>query len=197
MSAGLPVDRRALIEALGAAGGDSILVVGDASALHVHVHLADPGPALTAGVAAGALRNIKIDNMQIQHEEWAASHEGAAASEGPGRQLPAIGLVAVATGPGIAAAFRELGAVPLLALDGARPSTGAFIEAARRAGEEHVFLLPNDKDAVMAAEQAAREAPEFISVLPTRSLPAGMSAAVAYVADEERADNRARDARCH
>lgn len=187
VGAGLPLDRGALLEALADAGGDSILVVGDASALHVHVHMDDPGPALTAGVAAGALRNVKIDNMQLQHEEWAAGHEGAPTSGAPNKPLPAVGLVAVAAGPGIAAAFRELGAAPLLTIHGARPSTGEFIEAARRAGEQHVFLLPNDKDAVMAAEQAAREAPEFISVLPARSLPAGMSAAIAYVADDERA----------
>jgi dihydroxyacetone kinase-like predicted kinase len=143
--------------------------------------MADPGPALSAGIGAGSLRNVKIDNMQLQHEEWAAGHEGASAAQ----PVPLVGLVAAAAGPGLAATFRELGAVPLLTSDGEKPSAGAFLEAARRAGERHVFLLPNDKDAVMAAEQAAREAPDFISVIPARSIPAGMSAAVAYQPDDD------------
>jgi dihydroxyacetone kinase-like predicted kinase len=147
--------------------------------------MADPGPALTVGVAAGALRNIKIDNMQLQHAEWAAGHEDAAA-RGP---LPPIGLVAVASGPGIAAAFRELGAVAITPAGSGKPSPGAFLEAARRAGERHVFLLPNDKDAIMAAEQAAREAPDLISVVPARSLAAGMSAAVAFQPDGDPEEN--------
>lgn len=176
-SAGAALDREALLRSLEDADGDSILVVGDARALHVHVHIADPGPALSAGVMAGGLRNIKIDNMQIQHEEWATGHELAAA---PSRPLPAVGLVAAAPGAGIASAFRELGALPLLT-DANKPSAGAFLDAARRAGTRHVFLLPNDKDAIMAAEQAATEAPDFISVVPTRSLPTGVSAAVAYL----------------
>ncbi len=176
-SAGAALDREALLRSLEDADGDSILVVGDARALHVHVHIADPGPALSAGVMAGGLRNIKIDNMQIQHEEWATGHELAAA---PSRPLPAVGLVAAAPGAGIASAFRELGALPLLT-DANKPSAGAFLDAARRAGTRHVFLLPNDKDAIMAAEQAAAEAPDFISVVPTRSLPTGVSAAVAYL----------------
>jgi dihydroxyacetone kinase-like predicted kinase len=114
---------------------------------------------------------------------WAAAQE--AASEGAG-ELPRLGLVAVAAGPGLAAAFRELSAVPLRLEDGAKPSAGAFLEAARRAGTEHVFLLPNDKDAVLAAEQAAGEAPDLVSVVPARSVAAGISAAVAYLADGER-----------
>jgi dihydroxyacetone kinase-like predicted kinase len=153
-------------------------VVGDQTALHVHVHMADPGPAFSAGIALGGLHRIKVDNMQAQHEEWAAGHE--AASESTPEVLPALGLVAVATGPGIAAAFRDLGAVAL-SPDGGKPSAGAFLEAARRAGEQHVFLLPNDKDAVLAAEAAATEAPEFITVVQARTVAAGLSAAVAYL----------------
>ena len=70
-------DGAALIAALEAAGGESILVVGEPRALHVHVHMADPGPALSAGVAQGELSAVKVDNMQAQHETWAAGHEQA------------------------------------------------------------------------------------------------------------------------
>ena len=75
------LDRDALTVALNAAGGESVLVVGDAEALHVHVHIDDPGPALSAGATAGALEAVKVENMQAQHEQWAAGH-GAAAPAG-------------------------------------------------------------------------------------------------------------------
>jgi dihydroxyacetone kinase-like predicted kinase len=188
----VPLDRIAIQHALEVAGGESVLVVGDPEALHIHVHLEDPGPAFSIGVAAGELRNVKVDNMQFQHEAWAAAQ----------RTLPRVGVVAVAPGAGIAAAFRELGAVPLVFPDGRKPSASEFLQAARTAGSDHVFLLPNDKDAVMAAETAAREAPEFVSVIPTRSLVAGIAAAVGYVAGASADDLRgamlaaAANARC-
>ncbi|MGE0227212.1 MAG: DAK2 domain-containing protein [Dehalococcoidia bacterium] len=175
-----PLDEAALLAALEATGGDSILVVGDPDALHVHVHVEDPGPALTAGVAAGMLSGIKIDNMQLQHEAWSATHREAA---GVAAAIPPIGVVAVAAGPGIAEAFRALGAVALRA-DG-KPSPAAFLQAARSAGSKRVFLLPNDVDAIMAAEQAAREEPDLLTVIPTRSIPAGIAAAVAATPDDD------------
>lgn len=179
---GATLDRDLLVRRLEEAGGESILVVGDPDALHVHVHAQDPGPALSAGIAAGSLDDIKIDNMQAQHERWSAAHRGADGS-GPG-SAPAYAqaaVVASAAGPGIAAAFRELGAVPMQS-DG-KPTAGAFLDAARAAASERVFLLPNDRDAVMAAEVAAAEEPDRIVVIPARSIPAGVAAAVAFVAD--------------
>jgi dihydroxyacetone kinase-like predicted kinase len=95
--------------------------------------------------------------------------------------LPVIGLVAVARGTGIAAAFRELGATRIL--DGGetgKASAGELLEAARASGREHAVLLPNDKDVLMAAETAAAQAPGFITVISTRSAAAGLAAAVAY-----------------
>ena len=180
---GVPLDRGAMLTALESTGGDSILVVGDPDALHVHLHLEDPGPGLSVGVHFGLLRDIKIDNMQLQHEAWSAAHRAGAVD---GRSSDrALGLVAAATGPGIAAAFRELGALPLL--DGAKPTPATFLEAARSTGSKRVFLLPNHVDAIMAAEQAAREEPELVRVIPARSIPAGIAAAVAYSPDGDAA----------
>lgn len=179
--AGPGIDRRALQEELAGLGGESILVVGDARTVHVHVHLADPGPGISAGVRYGELTAVKVDNMQAQHEDWL---RGLGGPDGEptagGAALPAIGLVAVAPGEGFARTFRDLGAVALLQDEGAKTSAGELLRAARRAGTDHVFLLPNDRDILMAAEQAAREAPGFITVLPSRSAPAGIAAAVAY-----------------
>lgn len=179
---GAPLDRVALLGALEAVGGDSILVVGDPDALHVHVHLEDPGPALSVGVAFGEVHEVKVDNMQLQHEAWSAAHRDGAI---PAVATPvaAISVVAVANGPGIAAAFRDVGAVPLLT--SARPSPADFLDLARSSGSRHVFLLPNDRDAIMAAEQAALEAPGLVTVIPTRSIPAGIAAAVAATPDDD------------
>ena len=178
------LDRDAITAALQRAGGESALVVGDASALHVHVHMADPGPALSAGAAAGALSAVKVDNMQAQHERWAAEHRAA-------RAPSALGLVAVAPGPGIAAAFRALGAVVVDSAD-VKPSADQLLAAARSTGSAHVLLLPNDKDVRLAAEQAAAEVPGLITVLPTRSYVAGLSAAVEYTPDGDPAVGAAR-----
>ena len=172
----LRLDRQALTKRLEDLGGDSILVVGDLSTLHVHVHMVDPGPALSVGAALGSLSQVKVDNMQAQHEEWAA----ARADDAPIEVQPGLGLVAVARGAGIAAAFRGLGAVVALPPDDARPSSGELLEAARRAGRERVLLLPNDSDAFMSAEQAARESDGRIIVVPARSVAQGLSAAMAF-----------------
>ena len=178
------LDRAGIAAALQRAGGESTLVVGDADALHVHVHMADPGPALSAGAAAGALSAVKVDNMQAQHERWAAEHRAA-------RAPSALGLVAVAPGPGIAAAFRALGALVVSSAD-VKPSAVQLLAAARSTGSSHVLLLPNDKDVRLAAEQAAAEALGLITVLPTRNYAAGLSAAVEYTPDGDPAAVAAR-----
>lgn len=174
------LDRQSLLKHLGELGGDSILVVGDLSTLHVHVHVVDPGPAISAGAAMGSLSQVKVDNMQAQHEEWAAARADDSAPE----VTAGLGLVAVARGAGFAAAFRGLGAVVALPPDDARPSSGELLEAARRTGRTHVVLLPNDSDAMMAAEQAARESDGAITVIPAKSVTAGLSAALAFNAHD-------------
>lgn len=173
------LDRQSLSQRLNDLGGESILVVGDLSTLHVHVHMRDPGPALSAGATVGSLSAVKVDNMQSQHEDWAAR-----ASEPPPMVLPGLGLVAVARGAGFEAAFRGLGAIVAIPPDDARPSAGELIEAARRTGRANVLLLPNDSDVLMAAEQAAQQSEGLITVLPSRSMSAGLSAALAFNADD-------------
>jgi hypothetical protein len=183
---GTALERSGLESALEALGGESILVVGDATALHVHVHLVDPGPALSAGAARGSLSAIKVENMQAQHEQWVAGHEGAE-RRADAIASRALGLVAVAPGPGIAAAFRALGAVTVMPRDGAKPSAGELLAAVRGAGQ-HVLLLPNDKDVLFAAEAAAAELPGLVTVVPSRNIAAGLSAALAYHAEGDPED---------
>jgi len=174
------IDLGAMERELLAAGGESLLVVGDARTVHVHVHLDDPGPALTIGARAGALDSVKIENMQTQHEAWMSGHEGAA-NAAPAPPVAPVALVAIARGSGIASAFRNLGAtVVLQPLPGAKTSAGEILEAARRAATERAIVLPNDRDVLMAAEAAEREAPGFITIVPSENVAAGLAAAIYY-----------------
>jgi DAK2 domain fusion protein YloV len=182
---GSGLSRESLHATIEAAGGESLIVVGYEDALHLHVHMEDPGPAISAGAAAGDLANVKVENMQAQHDAWASGH-GASDGEIALEELPSLGLVAVSQGRGIAAAFRELGATQVV--DGgptANPSAGELLGAARRAGRDHVFLLPNDPNVIMAAEQAAAEEPGLVTVIATRSVAAGFGAAMAYAPEGE------------
>ncbi len=173
---------RATIEAdLETAGGSSILVVGDPSMLRVHVHVATPDDAFAVGERYGSLAARKAEDMQAQHEAWMddLDHEG----QDPAT-LPAIGLIAVVEGRGIAAAFRDLGAGRvLLGQPGVKVSAGDILESARRAGRDHAIVLPNDKDMLMAAHQAAAASDGFLSVVPSRSPASGLSAALEYRAE--------------
>jgi uncharacterized protein len=188
---GEALDRDALERALSETGGESLLVVGDARALHVHVHATDPGPALSAGAAAGALDGVKIENMQAQHEQWAHAHRLRSAPPAADDEPPTLGLVAVAAGPGLAAAFRDLGATAIV--EGGptfNPSAGELLAAARAAAREHAFLLPNDSNVLLAAEQAAAQEPGFVTVIAARSTPAGLAAALCYEPEGEREEVR-------
>jgi len=189
---GEDIDLRAIERDLIAVGGESLLVVGDAQTAHVHVHVEDPGPALSIGARAGALDSVKVENMQTQHEAWMAEHEGggtANRSTARARPIDPIGLVAIASGAGIAAAFRDLGAaVVLQPKPGAKTSAGEILEAARRAATERAIVLPNDRDVLMAAEAAAREIPGFITVVPSRNVAAGLAAAIYYAATGDPAE---------
>ena len=176
------IDLAAIEASLLAMGGESLLVVGDARTAHVHVHVEDPGPALSVGARAGALDSVKVENMQTQHEAWMAGHEPAEDGDGsPSSPTTPIGLVAIASGEGIARAFRDLGAaVVLQPRDGAKTSAAEIIEAARCAGTEGAIVLPNDGDVLMAAEAAAREAAGFITVVPSRNIATGLAAAIYF-----------------
>ena len=180
--------REEIERTLVAAGGESVLVVGETDALRVHVHMDDPGPALSAGAAVGSLASVKVDDMQAQHEAWTAGHS-APGQEAAGT-LPRAGLVAVARGEGIVRALREIGVRVIV--DGgpsANPSVEQLLAASHRAASEHVFLLPNDGNVILTGEAAAAaEAPGFLTVIPTKSLATAYSAAVAFVPDGERSE---------
>jgi uncharacterized protein len=155
--------------------GDCLLVVGDSSALKVHVHTDDPGAALTRGVAVGTLDKIEIANMHLQTAQREERLTGALGVD------KACEAVAVVTGAGIRRLFEELGAGQLV--DGGRtmnPSAQQLVDAIERAPAPEAILLPNNPNVLLSAEQAARHASKPVRVIPTRSLQEGLAALVAY-----------------
>ena len=155
--------------------GDSLLVVGDRTALKVHVHTDDPGRALQLGLARGQLEGIEIANMHQQ------------AHQREERLLRAVpetadrcAVVAVSTGAGNRALFESLGAI---VVDGGRtmnPSTSDLVDALGSVASQEVIVLPNSGNVIMAAEQAADHSTKTARVVPTRSLQAGLAAMVAF-----------------
>jgi DAK2 domain fusion protein YloV len=164
--------------------GDSLLVVGDRTALKVHVHTDDPGRALSLGVARGIVGGVEVANMhtQTQQREERLLH---AVPEHGGASV----VVAVAAGDGNRRLFESLGAI---VVDGGRtmnPSTSDLLAAIAAASAPEAIVLPNNANVIMAAEQAAANAQKTVRVVATRSLQAGLAALVAFDATVGADDN--------
>jgi hypothetical protein len=166
--------------------GDSLLVVGDPSALKVHVHTDDPGAALSLGTRAGAIEGIEIADMHRQTEQ----REERLLAALPG-EAARSGVVAVVAGDGNRRLFEDLGAERIV--EGGQtmnPSTADLLEAVDSVRAEEVVLLPNNSNVLLAAEQASRVAGKPVRVVPTESIPAGLAALVAFH-NERSADENA------
>ncbi len=163
--------------------GDSLLVVADEELLKVHVHVETPGEVITKGQRFGELVAVKIENMRQQHstileEEQGANQHGVQQAEKP--KAP-FAIVTVAMGEGVSELFRSLGAAHVI--EGGQtmnPSTEDIVKAIESAHAEHVFIFPNNSNIIMAAEQAASVAPCGVSVIPTKTVPQGLAAAIAF-----------------
>ncbi len=168
---------RADIEAM----GECPLVLGDESIVKVHVHVPDPGVAISYGARLGSLRDVVVEDMQAQSEAFTA--QAAPARPTTGENLPVVeaAFIAVAAGDGLTRTFKEVGA--RVVVDGGQtmnPSVDDFLSAIARANARSVILLPNNGDTVMTAQQAAEisEIPAY--VVATRTLAQGIAAAVAF-----------------
>lgn len=160
--------------------GTSVLVVGDASAVRVHIHTLDPGGALSAGVRQGALTRVKIDNMDEQRAVFGRPGVGSRVASPPAGALT-LPVVAVVTGAGFAELYRNLGATCVMTDDRATNPSVAELTAAIRAVEaSEVLLLPNDPNVAPAAEQVARVADQTVLVVPTQDPAQGVAALLAY-----------------
>ncbi len=157
--------------------GDSLLVVGDRTALKVHVHTDDPGAALSLGVAQGTIAGIEIANM---HEQTAQREARLLEAVAEPRATHASGVVAVASGAGNRKLFESLGAVVVDGGTTMNPSTADLVAAIDAADEKEVLVLPNNGNVIMGAEQAVANAVHPARVVPTRTLQAGLAALVVF-----------------
>ena len=156
---------------------ESLVIVGDDRFIRVHVHMEDPGVALTYGAGLGELDQIKIDNMNLQNQDWASGHQE--------RNTPksGIALVAVAPGEGLAQLFTDTsGALVVSGGQTMNPSVAQLIAAAERSGAEDVILLPNNKNVAITATQAAERENETqrLHVVLTSTVQQGIAAALAF-----------------
>lgn len=173
--------------------GDSVLVVGDDRLVRVHVHTDDPGAALSRGTKAGSLLQVKVDNIRQQADRFLELHEARQAAPGP--QAPpappqAISTVAVAAGEGLATVFRSVGCTQVVSGGPTmNPSTGDLLVAVEACPSSEVIVLPNDKNIIMAAEQAKELTQKRLEVVPTRSVPQGIAALLALNPDADLESN--------
>ncbi|HEX3807116.1 MAG TPA: DAK2 domain-containing protein [Gaiellaceae bacterium] len=155
--------------------GDSLLVVGDRTALKVHVHTDDPGKALSLGVARGVVGGVEIANMHVQTQEREARLLSPVEDA-----TDTCAVVAVAAGAGNRTLFDSFGA---RVVDGGatmNPSTEAILAAIERVAAPEVVVLPNNGNVIMSAEQASDHSSKKVRVVPTRSIQAGLAALVAF-----------------
>ena len=185
--------------------GDSIVVVADDEIVKTHVHTNDPGLAIQKALTHGSLSKIKIDNMREEHQERlikdaekAAAQQAAeeAAKEAPVSTEPEkeMGFVAVSIGEGLNEIFKELGVDYMI--EGGQtmnPSTEDVLDAIAKVSAKTVFVLPNNKNIILAAQQAASlcEDKEVI-VLPTKTIPQGITALINFIPEQSAQENEAR-----
>lgn len=179
---------RAFLESI----GDCVVAVEDDDIIKVHVHTEHPGQAIEEGLLFGSLINLKIDNMRYQHENKAK--EAAAArkqSFTPAEPEKPFGFAAVASGAGIEELFRNLGADCIIrGGQTMNPSTDDILQAVMATPAETVFVLPNNKNIIMAAEQAVKLADRKVCVLQTRTVPQGITAMMNFDPDSDFESNR-------
>ena len=159
---------------------ESTVIIGGGSAVRVHVHTEDPGAALTFGVGYGDLDEVKIDNMSLQNRDWASGHRERARPE---EIRPGVSVIAVASGPGLAALFQDAGCAAIVpGGQTLNPSASEIIDAALSAGTTDVIVLPNNGNVILTAAQAADAGAEGVSlyVVNTRSMPQGTAAMLGF-----------------
>lgn len=180
--------------------GDSIVVVADDEIVKTHVHTNDPGLALQKALTHGSLSRIKIDNMREEHQEklikdaekLAAQQKEEEEKQKENEPNKPVGFITVSIGEGMNEIFRGLGADYII--EGGQtmnPSTEDMLAAIDKVRADHIFILPNNKNIIMAAKQAAELTEDKdIIVLPTTTVPQGIVALVNYIPDYSAEENK-------
>ena len=156
--------------------GGSLLVVGNPDLVRVHIHTDTPGEVLTEAHRFGSLDGVKADNMDIQQE----AHFASIALEGSKLVAPRVPVVSIATGAGMESVFDGFGAFVVHGGSSMNPSTGDIAHGIEAVDGEWAVVLPNNANVVMAARQAAQQSGKDVRVIPTRTVPEGIAALMAF-----------------
>jgi DAK2 domain fusion protein YloV len=166
--------------------GDSVLVVGDARAVKVHVHCDLPGQAIDYGISQGRVTAVLVENMQLQYEEFKArAAADPSRNNGDRLSLPeemaAVSIIAVASGEGLSRVLESIGVSAIVSGGQTmNPSTQDLLQAIERVPSNEVIVLPNNGNIVLAARQAQELAAKKVAVVPTRTVPEGIAALLAF-----------------
>ena len=176
-----PASIRETVSALGV----SAVVVGTKSTVRVHVHVADPGTVLSAAVAIGMVSQVNVENMDSQHVEFSAAHR-----QDPVAQPLESAVVTVVRGKGFEAVVNSLGVSEVLqGGDTMNPSVKDLLEAVGRVPSEQVILLPNNRNIIPAARQAAKLSDKSVTVVASDTIPQGIGALLSFSPDRDSATN--------
>ncbi|USK35662.1 DAK2 domain-containing protein [Bacillus sp. F19] len=172
--------------------GDSLLVIADEEIVKVHIHAEYPGQVLTYAQRYGSLINMKIENMRQQHTSLLDNVPSMPAAEpvSKKKEKQKFGIVAVTMGKGIADLFRSIGSHSVI--EGGQtmnPSTEDIVQAIKDVHAENVIILPNNSNIVMAAQQAASVVDDHVIVIPSKTVPQGMAAMLAFNSSASAEDN--------
>ncbi len=167
--------------------GDSLVVVADGDLLKVHVHTSDPGLVIRKATSLGELTSVKIENMRLQHQNILALAENEAKAPAPLGPRKDFGFVAVSNGEGLKEVFEGLGVdVVITGGQTMNPSTEDIISAAEKINADVIYVLPNNKNIILAAQQAAEMTTDKeLIVIPSKSVPQGISALISYMPTED------------
>ena len=171
--------------------GDSMMVIDDEDIVKVHIHTNNPGYVLEKAVKIGSLTKIKIDNMKEQHNNILATEEELASSKPVFQEPPAkYGFVSVCVGEGVEQVFRDLGTNEIICGGQTmNPSTEDIIGAIDRINAENIFVLPNNKNIIMAAKQAKDISEKNIIIIESKNIAQGISAMFAFNPEAEVSEN--------
>ena len=179
-----PEDLRTFLQTL----GDSLVLVDDDEIIKVHVHTNEPGTAMQEALKYGSFVTVKVENMRLQHTEKILSEQELEPKiAAPEKKF---GVVSVCVGDGIASVFRDLGADGLISGGQTmNPSTQDILTAVNKVPAETVFVFPNNKNIIMAAEQAVSLTEKKIVVIPSKTIPQGITALLSFDPDVSEEDN--------
>ena len=168
--------------------GDSLVLVDDEEIIKVHVHTNDPGKALHEAIEYGSFVTVKIENMRLQHTEKVLSEQELAPKIAEPEKT--FGVVSVCAGDGLADVFRNLGTDGIISGGQTmNPSTQDILEAVNKVPAETVFVLPNNKNIIMAAQQVDALSPKKVIVIPSKTVPQGVTAMLNFNPDGTEEEN--------